>query len=192
MAGVPIFPPTSVGDPLAVMISPASVVVVVLPFDPVMATIGPGKNCAASSISPITLSPSERACTSGGASTGTPGLTTIRSCPRKVRSPWPPVSTVMPLSSSTGISLRSSSPLLVSDTETLAPCFFKNKAEATPDLPRPTTSTRFPFNSIDTISPLHHRVTETQRKQIRLPRITRIDADQENFKLLLCDSVSQW
>ena len=39
------------------MISPASVVVVVLPFDPVMATIGPGRNCAASSISPITVSP---------------------------------------------------------------------------------------------------------------------------------------
>ena len=79
------------------MISPARVVVVVLPFDPVMATIGPGRNCAASSISPITFSPSARACTSGGASTGTPGLTTIRSCPRKVRSPWPPVSTAIPL-----------------------------------------------------------------------------------------------
>ena len=38
-------------------ISPARVVVVVLPFEPVIATIGPGKNWAASSISPITGSP---------------------------------------------------------------------------------------------------------------------------------------
>jgi len=76
-----MLPPTSAGNPVAVMISPVSAVVVVLPFDPVMATIGPGKNCDASSISPITVSPSVRACTSGGASTGTPGLTTIRSCP---------------------------------------------------------------------------------------------------------------
>ena len=91
-----MFPPTSVGSPPAVRISPVSVVVVVFPFDPVMATIGPGRNCAASSISPITASPIARACTSIGASTGTPGLTTIRSCPRNVRSPCPPVSTVIP------------------------------------------------------------------------------------------------
>ena len=35
-----MFPPTSVGSPPAVRISPVSVVVVVFPFDPVMATIG--------------------------------------------------------------------------------------------------------------------------------------------------------
>ena len=91
-----MLPPTNAGKPAAVMISPASVVVVVFPFDPVMATIGPGRNRAASSISPITLSPMSSACTNDGASTGTPGLTTIRSCPRNVRSPCPPVSTVMP------------------------------------------------------------------------------------------------
>ena len=45
------------------------------------------KERAASSISPMTVSPALRACTSGGTSTGTPGLTTMRSCPRKVRSP---------------------------------------------------------------------------------------------------------
>jgi len=73
IAGVPMLPPTSAGTPAAVMISPVSVVVVVLPFDPVMATIGPGRNWAASSTSPITASPKARACTNGGASTGTPG-----------------------------------------------------------------------------------------------------------------------
>ena len=38
-----MLPPTSAGNPEAVIISPVSVVVVVFPFDPVMATIGPGK-----------------------------------------------------------------------------------------------------------------------------------------------------
>ena len=64
-------------SPPAATISPANVVVVVFPFEPVMATIFPGKNSAASSISPMTVSPRARACTSDGASTGTPGLTTI-------------------------------------------------------------------------------------------------------------------
>src|SRR5215467_6897078 len=66
----------------------------------------------------------------------------------------------MPLSSSTGISLRSSSPLLVSDTVTRAPCAFINSAEATPDFPRPTTRARFPLSSILFISPRSHRVMD--------------------------------
>src|SRR5215831_6333178 len=189
IAGVPMLPPTSAANPAAVMISPTSVVVVVLPFDPVMATIGPVRNRAASSISPMTVSPRVRACTSGGASTGTPGLTTIRSCPRKVRSPCPPVSTVMPLSSRTGISLRSSSPLLVSETETLAPCRFRNNADATPDFPRPTTSTRFPFSSMEAISPRRPRrhggllfrycaPWPRTRRQYRLPQFQRRQREQ--------------
>ena len=68
IAGVPILPPTNAGSPAAVMISPARVVVVVLPFDPVMATIGPGRNWAASSISPMTACRRARACTNLGAS----------------------------------------------------------------------------------------------------------------------------
>ena len=76
-----MLPPTRVGYPPAVMISPVRVVVVVLPFEPVIATMFFGRNCAASSISPITGSPSARAWTKGGESAGTPGLTTIRSCP---------------------------------------------------------------------------------------------------------------
>src|ERR1700691_4461190 len=88
-----------------------------------------------------------RACTSWAASNGTPGLTTIRSCPRKVRSPWPPVSTVIPCSNRSRISSRSSASGLVSDTVTRAPRDFRNSAEATPDLPRPTTSTRLPVSS---------------------------------------------
>ena len=94
---VPMLPPTSVLNPPAAMISPTNVVVVVFPFDPVMATIGPGRNWEASSISPITGRPKARACSSGSASTGTPGLTTIKSCLRKVRSPCAPVSTAIPV-----------------------------------------------------------------------------------------------
>src|ERR1700722_14115863 len=62
------------------------------------------------------------------------------------------------------MSLRSSSPLLGSDTVTRAPCAFKNSADATPDLPRPTTSTRLSLSSIKVISPRRHRDTETQRE----------------------------
>src|SRR6266566_7765586 len=67
IAGGPILPPTIVGYPPAPIISPASVVVVVLPLDPVIATMVPGKNWAANSISPITVSPSARACLNGNA-----------------------------------------------------------------------------------------------------------------------------
>ena len=154
------------------MISPVRVVVVVLPFDPVMATIGPGRNCAASSISPMTVSPKRRACTSGGASTGTPGLTTIRSWPRNVRSPCPPVSTVMPWSSRTGISLRSSSPLFVSETVTRAPCAFMKRADATPDLPRPTTRHAFAVQFHRIYFTTSHRDTEKNNNKSLIFSVT--------------------
>ena len=160
IAGVPMLPPTTLESPPAARISPANVVVVVFPLEPVMATIFPGKNSAASSISPITFSPKARACTSGGASTGTPGLTTMRSCPRNVRSPCPPVSTAIPWSSSAGISFLSSSCGLVSETVTRAPRAFRKSADATPDFPRPTTSTRLLERSINFISPQSHRDAE--------------------------------
>ena len=51
---LPMFPPTRVFKPLAVKISPVNVVVVVLPFEPVIATILPKRNSDASSISPTT------------------------------------------------------------------------------------------------------------------------------------------
>ena len=79
MAGVPMFPPTSVLRPPEAMISPVSVVVVVLPLEPVMATIFPCRKRAVSSISPMTGMPRRRACCSAATSPGTPGLTTIRS-----------------------------------------------------------------------------------------------------------------
>src|SRR5205823_3575307 len=54
----------------------------------------------------------------------------------------------MPLSSRTGISFRSWSSVLLSDTVTRAPQDFKKSAEATPERPSPTTRTRLLARSI--------------------------------------------
>ena len=120
----------------------------VFPLEPVIAIIFLGRNKDANSISPITGSPRARAWTRGAESTGTPGLTTMKSCPRKVRSPCPPVSTAIPWSSRTGISLPSWSCGFASETVTRAPLACRKSADATPDLPRPTTSTRLLARSI--------------------------------------------
>src|ERR1700733_6342642 len=87
---------------------------------------------------------------SSGVSSGTPGLTTIRSCRRKVSRPCPPASTAMPSSMRGGISFASASALRTSDTVTWAPWRRRNSAAATPALPRPTPSTFFPFISMQT------------------------------------------
>ena len=53
ITGVPIFPPTSVGPPASAKILPSREVVVVFPFEPVIATILPCRNRLANSSSPI-------------------------------------------------------------------------------------------------------------------------------------------
>src|SRR5580692_9626020 len=130
------------------MISPTSAVVVVLPLEPVIASVLPFRNRAANSSSRITGNPKLFPCASSGVFNGTPGLTTLRSCLRKVSRPWPPVSTMMPSSSSAGMSLASASALRTSETVTCAPRLRRNNAAARPDLPSPTTRTFFPFSSI--------------------------------------------
>ena len=55
------------------MISPVSVVVVVLPLEPVMATIFPWRKRAVNSISPMTGMPRRRACCSGADVAGNAG-----------------------------------------------------------------------------------------------------------------------
>ena len=57
-------------------------VVVVLPFEPVMATIVPGQSQLANSSSEKTGTPVLAAATSGAESSGTPGLTTRKSASR--------------------------------------------------------------------------------------------------------------
>ena len=66
-------------NPPASNMRPVSVVVVDLPFVPVIATIRPLSQRDASSISPMTGTPALRAAAIGGWSSGTPGLNTIRS-----------------------------------------------------------------------------------------------------------------
>ena len=83
-----------------------------------------------------------------GVSSGTPGETTIKSCRRNVSSPWPPLSTMIPASSSVGISRASAAADRVSLTVTRAPRALRNSAAAIPLLPNPTTSTRLFFKSI--------------------------------------------
>ena len=151
ITGVPMFPPTSVGPPASAKILPSREVVVVLPFEPVIATTLPCRNRLASSSSPIIggpAVPNARTCASSGVSYGTPGETTIRSCRRNVSSPCPPVSTMMPASSSVGMSFSSATALRVSDTVTRAPWSRRNSAAAIPLFPNPTTSTRLFFSSI--------------------------------------------
>src|ERR1035441_10145527 len=72
-----------------------------------MASILPFRKRAASSSSPKTGRPKILTTASSGVSSGTPGLTTIRSWRRKVSRPWPPASTMMPSSSRAGIALQS-------------------------------------------------------------------------------------
>jgi len=143
-----MLPPTCTESFPASRIAPHKDVVVVLPFDPVIASVLPFRYWAASSNSPIIGSPKACTCTSSGVSSGTPGLTTIRSCLRNVKSPWPPASTAMPSSSSAGMSFPSASALRLSDTVTCAPLRRRKSAAARPDLPRPTTNTFFPFSSM--------------------------------------------
>ncbi len=148
MTGTPMLPPTCTGRLSAARISPHKLVVVVLPFEPVMASVFPFRNLAANSNSPRMGMPNFFTCRSSGVSSGTPGLTTMRSCRRKVSRPWPPVSTMMPSSSRAGISLASASALRTSETVTCAPCRRRNSAAASPDLPRPTTITFLPLSSM--------------------------------------------
>ena len=151
--GTPMLPPTSVGMPAFSRISPSSEVVVVLPLEPVTARILPLRKRAASSSSPMTGRPKLRACTSSGVSSGTPGLTTMRSWRRNVSRPWPPASTLMPSSSRAGMSLARASALRMSETVTCAPRRRRKRAAARPDLPSPTTRTFLPLSSIMRISP---------------------------------------
>ncbi len=170
--GTPIFPPTRVGSPAAFRISPTSDVVVVLPLEPVMASVLPLRKRAASSSSPMTGSPKLRTWASSGVSRGTPGLTTIRSWRRNVSSPCPPASTLMPSSSSDGMSLASASALRMSETVTWAPRRRKNNAAARPDLPSPTTNTFLPLSSIIVLpqacmirdSSILHRMSSAQMR----------------------------
>ena len=123
-------------------------VVVVFPFDPVMPISIPCRNRYASSISLQTATLRFRAANSSGASAGTPGLGTIKSCSAMRLSPSPPNSSFTPAARN----LSATPPTCASGRDsvavTRAPRAAQNNAVATPVRARPITSTRLFFSSI--------------------------------------------
>ena len=149
-----MLPPTSVGNFPAAMISPASVVVVVLPL-PGDCDDWPGRNCAASSISPITGSPKSARLfqlrrVEGNAradydqilaAEGTVAVTSGFDCD-------PVVKQEQDLIAQLGLGLG------IGNGDR-APRDLRNNADATPDLPRPTTRTRLFLRSTISLPESH-------------------------------------
>jgi hypothetical protein len=120
-----------------------SVVVVVLPLLPVMATIGEEQNQLLTSNSEHTRMPRFNASRTDGASLGTPGLMTITSQP-KMRSVCASVSNPMPAASNSAIACASDDAGDLSLTKTRAPFAFRSFATAIPLLAAPMTVTDVP------------------------------------------------
>src|SRR6267143_127105 len=145
--GVPIFPARIVKKPAAFKMCSIKEVVVVFPFEPVIPIKRPSRKRSASSTSLQMVTPFARAACSKGASAGTPGLGTIRSCPRNTFSRWPPSSSLMPGARSGAIASPISFSVRASVAVTFAPRAAQKSAVARPVLASPTTSTRLPRNS---------------------------------------------
>jgi hypothetical protein len=147
-SGVPRFPPTKACRSLWKRV-PASAVVVLFPFVPVMATTGTSpRKREASSTSPSTGMPARRAAPISGRESGTPGETTTRSQPVKSLSVWPPRAKetwAFPSAWTTG---ASSVAVRRSVTVTRAPSRAQRRAAAAPLRARPTTRTFFPVRSM--------------------------------------------
>src|SRR5271166_1881429 len=114
---------------------PISSVVVVLPLVPVTAMNSLGNIRHASSSSPMTGSPRERAAAITGACAGTPGLLTTQRTRPSRDSPWGPACTCTPASSSASVppGTPASTPI------TSAPLARSASAAATPERASPTT-----------------------------------------------------
>jgi hypothetical protein len=183
LSGVPRFPPTNVGCPVAASISPTSVVVVDLPLVPVMATTGAAMNCAASSSSPVMGTPALRAAATS-ASGGTPGDSTTSCADRKLCARCPPSSRATPAGSAASAAASAASGWR-SVTVTRAPRRAHSAAAATPERPRPTTSTRLPARSTPAIAHLTFRVTSSpataNEKAMIQARTTMRDSGQPFF-----------
>src|SRR6267378_2668829 len=145
--GVPIFPARIVEKLAFFKMYSIKEVVVVFPFEPVIPIRRPRRKRSASSTSLQIVTPLARAACSKGASAGTPGLGTIRSCSRNESSRWPPSSRRKPAVRSGAIASPISFSVRASVAVTWAPRAAQNSAVATPVLASPTTSTRLPRNS---------------------------------------------
>ena len=124
-------------------------VVVVFPFDPVIPIRRPFRKRLASSTSLQIVTPFARADWRRGASAGTPGLGIIKSAPRMSSCRWPPNSRPTPAFRRGAIESPSSFSDRASVAVTRAPRAAQNNAVASPDLARPTTSTRLFRSSMD-------------------------------------------
>src|SRR5437660_3141794 len=144
---VPIFPARIVETPAFFKMWSISEVVVVLPFEPVIPIKRPFRKRSASSTSLQMATPFARAACSKGASAGTPGLGTMRSCSRNAFPRWSPSSRLTPAVRSGAIASPISFSVRASVAVTFAPRAAQKSAVATPVLANPTTSTRLPRNS---------------------------------------------
>ena len=154
-SGVPMLPPTITGMFAVFKMCATSEVVVVFPFDPVIATSFPRRNLQASSISLHTGILRARASTSAGRFAGTPGLSTIKSCCRKLSGACPPSSSFTPAARSLAAVSASSDSRRSSIAVTVAPYPALKSAVTIPVRPSPTTSTRFPARSIPGLNANH-------------------------------------
>ena len=89
-SATPMLPPTATLRPPSSSMRPTSVVVVDLPFVPVIATTRPSSQRDASSSSPMTGTPAARARATSAWRGETPGLSTIRSALVNVSARWLP------------------------------------------------------------------------------------------------------
>src|SRR6266481_3990673 len=168
--GVPIFPARIVEKPAFFKMCSIKEVVVVFPFEPVIPIKRPSRKRSDSSISLQMVTPLARAACSKGASAGTPGLGTIRSCSKNEFSRWPPSSRLTPAVRSGAIASPISLSVRASVAVTFAPRAAQKSAVARPVLASPTTSTRLPRNSNGfgiTLSDLHQNASlpQFQRRQ---------------------------
>src|ERR1035441_1392633 len=143
VTGVPMLPPTCTGTPAARRMWPTRLVVVVLPFDPVMPMVRLFRKGPASSTSPTTRSPRLRAWSSGARSAGTSGESTIRSHPSNTSGVCRANGTFRRASNSRAS--PSSSSGFRSVARTAAPWRTSSSTDARPDFFIPTTSALAPF-----------------------------------------------
>src|SRR5882672_85421 len=143
MRGVPRLPQASASSPPAVKSSQVKVVVVLLPFVPVIPMMLPFRNRDANSISPQTVTPAFRAARMGGMSSGTPGLTRTLSAEVQEAS-WSPPSSSRALRRPSSATCAERPSVRASLRTTSPPRASRKRVSATPLRPAPTTTNRRP------------------------------------------------
>ncbi len=148
-AASPMLPQTHAGRPVAATSRPASAVVVLLPFVPVIATHGARETWNASSSSATTGTPRRSAAASSGAVGGTPGLVTTMSAPSSSAASSRPAAILTPRSSSAASPSppASASRGRASASVTGRPRPASRRAAARPERAAPTTSARRPVHA---------------------------------------------